>query len=254
MNRPLILITNDDGITAPGIAALAGALDALGEVWVYAPDREQSAVGHGISLHRPLRVHEIKKQWYRVDGTPTDCIMLAVHGHLARPPDLVVSGINNGANLGDDVTYSGTVAGAHEGMLLGFPSMAISNISFTPEHFDASARVAAFLATHLLEQGLPKDTMLNVNVPDRPYDELAGIEITRMGRGAYNVDIVERKDPRGTEYYWIGGSRPTERSEAGSDFEAVDRGVVSVTPLHRDYTNQTALELLKQRDFSMPSE
>ena len=252
MNRPLILVTNDDGISAPGIAALAGALEALGEVWVYAPDREQSAVGHGISLHRPLRIRQLKKRWYLVDGTPTDCIMLAVHGHLDRPPDLVVSGINNGANLGDDVTYSGTVAGAHEGMLLGFPSMAISNVSFTPEHFDATAQVARYLAAHLLEQGIPEDTLLNVNVPDRPYSELAGIEITRMGRGAYNVDIVERKDPRGVKYYWIGGSQPTERSEVGTDFEAIDRGIISVTPLHRDFTNRTALDILKQRNLSIP--
>jgi len=254
MNRPLILVTNDDGIDAPGLAALTGALDSLGEVWVYAPDREKSAVGHGISLHRPLRVREQKERWYAVDGTPTDCIMLAVHGHLDRPPDLVVSGINNGANLGDDVTYSGTVAGAHEGMLLGFRSMAISNINFTPEHFECSALVARHLAAHLLEQGLPEDTLLNVNVPDRPYGELAGIEITRMGRGAYNVDIVKREDPRGVEYYWIGGSQPMERSEVGSDFEAVDRGVVSVTPLHRDFTNLSALEILKQRDLSIPPE
>lgn len=251
MTKPLILLTNDDGIASPGLAALAQALEPLGDVHVYAPDREQSAVSHGISLHRPLRIQELRPHWHMIDGTPTDCVMLAVHDQLHRRPDLVVSGINNGANVGDDVYYSGTVAGAYEGMLLGLPSIAVSNVNFTPEHLDTSAQVAHAIARHAIEQGIPKDTLLNVNVPDIPFDKLRGVAITRMGRGRYEVEIVGRTDPRGGEYFWIGGSRPTNTSQKGTDFEAIADSKVSITPLLRDKTNLDALDLLQSREIQL---
>ncbi len=251
MPKPLILVTNDDGIYAPGLEHLATALESVGEVWVYAPDRQQSGVGHSVSLHRPLRVSEVRERWYMVDGTPTDCVMLAVRDLLYRRPDLVVSGINNGANLGDDVTYSGTVAGAYEGMLLDLPAIAVSDVSYTPKHFETAGQVAEKLAVHVLEHGLPHETMLNVNVPDVPFDELQGIAVTRMGRRDYQDEIIRRTDPRGGEYYWIGGAEPNHQHDIGTDFEAVGRKLVSVTPLHRDVTNYAALDELSKQSLPM---
>ena len=244
MAKPLILVTNDDGVQAPELGLLASSLDAVGEVWVYAPDREQSAVGHGVSLHRPLRVTRMKDRWFMVDGTPADCVMLAVRDRLERRPDLVVSGINPGANLGDDVTYSGTVAGAYEGMLLGIPSFSVSDVSYAPSYVGSAARFSAALAREILQHGLPRDTTLNVNVPDLPYDEIAGVAFTKMGRRNYQDEIIERHDPRGGTYYWIGGSEPTHHPEADTDFAAIDEFKISITPLHRDLTNFAALETL----------
>lgn len=251
MTRPLILVTNDDGVTAPGLSALVASLEAVGEVWVYAPDRNQSGVGHGISLGRPLRVHELRERWYGVDGTPCDCVLLAVRDLLDRKPDLVFSGINNGANMGDDVTYSGTVAGAYEGMLQGIPSAAISNVKSTPEHFDTAAQFAATIAKHLLKNGLPEETMLNVNVPDIPMLEVEGVGVTRMGRRNYNDEIIKRQDPRGKAYYWIGGDGSGHRAESGTDFEAIGTRRISITPLHRDRTNFQALDDLRKRDITL---
>lgn len=241
MEKPVILVTNDDGIRAPGIRALADALEPLGEVWVFAPDGQRSAVGHGVSLHRPLRVDSFRERWFMVDGTPTDCVMLAVRGLLGKRPALVVSGINAGANLGDDVTYSGTVAGAFEGMLLGIPSIAVSNTANQPVHWDTAGMAAARVAAHVLEHGLPAGVMLNVNLPDMPAEALAGWSVTRMGRRNYQDEIVTREDPRGRVYYWIGGATPDHYSEPGTDFEAIERNRVSVTPLQRDLTSHTAL-------------
>lgn len=241
MTQPLILATNDDGIDAPGLAALVRALEPVGEVVVYAPDRQRSAVGHGVSLHKPLRVVRMRERWFSVDGTPTDCVMLAVRQLLGRRPDLVVSGINTGANLGDDVTYSGTVAGAFEGMLLGVPSLALSVVSFRPAHMETAALFAQRIARWVLANGMPADTMLNVNVPDLPHEQLAGVAVTRMGRRNYQDEIVERHDPRGQAYYWIGGAEPSHYPEEGTDFEAIGQAMISVTPLHRDLTNHAAL-------------
>ena len=249
MSRPVLLLTNDDGVNAPGLAALADALNEVGEVWVYAPDRDQSAVGHGISLHRPLRVRQVRERWYMVDGTPTDCVMLAVRDLLEERPRMVLSGINNGPNLGDDVTYSGTVAGAFEGMLLGVPSMAVSVVNHAPNHFACAAEVARQLVTEVLERGLPPDTVLNVNVPDVPHAELNGISITKMGRRTYEDEIIHREDPRGAAYYWIGGDQPGHVVDEGTDFNAIDENRVSVTPLHRDLTNFDALKKLKEQRF-----
>lgn len=244
MLKPLILVTNDDGIRAPGLAMLAAAMEPLGEVHVFAPDRQQSAVGHGVSLHRPLRVTQTAERWHMVDGTPADCVMLAVRSLLPRRPDLVVSGINPGANLGDDVTYSGTVAGAYEAMLLRLPGIAFSNVSYAPKHLETSAQVATLVARHVLSQPLPADTALSVNVPDMPYEALKGILMTRMGRRNYQDEIVQREDPRGGVYYWIGGAEPDHYTEAGTDFQAIESGHVSITPLHRDLTNHAALDYM----------
>lgn len=241
MTRPLILVTNDDGIRAPGLRLLAEALQRLGRVEVYAPESQQSAVGHSVSLHKPLRVNNLEPGWHMVDGTPTDCVMLAVRSLLGERPALVVSGVNPGANLGDDVTYSGTVAGAFEGMLLGIPSIAVSDVSYRPQYMVTAAQVGAQVARYVLEHGLPEDTTLNVNVPDRPFEELEGIAITRMGRRDYHDEIVRREDPRGGIYYWIGGDEPSHVMESGTDFEAISQGKVSITPLHRDVTHHAVI-------------
>ncbi|HDP34331.1 MAG TPA: 5'/3'-nucleotidase SurE [Candidatus Hydrogenedentes bacterium] len=246
MNTPIILLTNDDGIHASGLRLLAGALALLGEVVVYAPDRQRSAVGHGVSLHQPLRITETQPGWHMVDGTPADCLILAVRGLLGRRPDLIVSGINAGANLGDDVTYSGTVAGAFEGMLLGVPSFAISNVSHKPQNFEAAAKVARHIAEYILEHGLPENVMLNVNLPDVPYEELKGMKFTCMGRRNYQDEIITRHDPRGGVYYWIGGAQPDHYVTEGSDFQAIASGKVSITPLHRDLTAYDVLQQLRE--------
>lgn len=245
MSKPQILVTNDDGIRAPQLAVLATALRQVGDVWVYAPDRQQSAVGHGVSLHRPLRVTQLEEQTFMVDGTPADCVMLAVRQLLPTRPDLVVSGINPGANLGDDVTYSGTVAGAYEGMLLGLPAFAVSDVSYRPAHVETAAVYAVRIAEYVLAYGLPKNTVLNVNVPDLPLEQIAGVAITRMGHRDYQDEIVCREDPRGATYYWIGGAEPSHVLEPGTDFEAIDQNNVSVTPLHRDLTHHAAIPLLQ---------
>ena len=250
-DRPLILVTNDDGIHARGLSLLVEALDPLGEVCVYAPDREQSAVGHAVSLNRPLRVSRIREDWFMVDGTPTDCVMLAVRDLLGRRPSLVASGINVGANLGDDITYSGTVAGAFEGMLLRIPSFAVSNVGRRPKHLETAAAVAASVARHILDHGLREDTALNVNVPDLPLDQLGGVLFTRMGRRNYKDEIIHREDPRGAKYYWIGGADPTHEVEEGTDFAAIEQGCASVTPIHRDLTHHAALDLLRARPIKL---
>ncbi len=246
MQSPLILVTNDDGITAPGLSALVEVLQEVGEVWVYAPDREQSAVGHGVSLHRPLRVSQVDKQRFMVDGTPTDCVMLAVRSLLPKRPVLVVSGINAGPNLGDDVTYSGTVAGAYEGMLLGVTSFAISVVSRAPRFFSTAAWFAQKLAQRLLKKPelLPGGTLLNVNVPDISKEEICGVKLTRMGKRDYQDEIIQRIDPRGVTYYWIGGAAPSHVREEGTDFDAIEKNCVSVTPLHRDLTCYEAFETI----------
>lgn len=251
MKRPLILVTNDDGVRAPGLRLLADALAAVGRVEVYAPESQQSAVGHSVSLHKPLRVNALEPGWHMVDGTPTDCVMLAVRSLLGERPALVVSGVNPGANLGDDVTYSGTVAGAFEGMLLGIPSIAVSDVSYRPQYMATAARVGALVARHVLAHGLPEDTTLNVNVPDRPFEDLQGVAITRMGRRDYHDEIVRREDPRGGVYYWIGGDEPSHILESGTDFEAIEQGKVSVTPLHRDVTHHAVMHRFYEPPISL---
>ncbi len=251
MSRPLILVTNDDGIASPALEVLATSLAELGEVWVFAPDREQSAVGHGVSLHRPLRAKQVRDRWYMIDGTPADCVLLAVRALLPRPPNAVASGINTGPNLGDDVTYSGTVAGAYEGMLLGFPSIAISNGGYEPTDYKTAGRCALQILREVLQRGVPPDTVLNVNVPDMPYDELMGIRITRQGLREFDDEIVTRKDPRGNDYYWIGGLHVDSVGQPGTDMEAIKQGYVSVTPLHRNLTNAEAFVAMQGWDLKL---
>jgi 5'-nucleotidase len=242
MGSPLILVSNDDGIHSAGLAALSQILEPLGEVVVVAPDREQSACSHALTLHRPLRIDDVSPGRYSVDGTPTDCVNLAINAILTRRPALLVSGINRGANLGDDVTYSGTVSAAMEGTLLGVPSLAVSLIGRGPYDFAVAAAFAARLAGWVLEHGLPEDTLLNVNVPQ---DVAGGVALTRMGRRRYGDAIVEKLDPRGRKYYWIGGEDVPFVAEEGTDFHAVHQGLISVTPIHLDLTNYRTLEILE---------
>jgi 5'-nucleotidase len=249
---PLVLVSNDDGIHSPGLAALAGALATLGEVVIVAPDREQSACSHALTLHRPLRIDQIGDGRYVVDGTPTDCVNLAINGILPRRPALVVSGINKGANLGDDVTYSGTVSAAMEGTLLGVPSIAVSLIGRHDFVFDAAATFARRLADWVLLRGLPADTLLNVNVPQPRGATPRGVQRTRMGRRRYGDAIVEKVDPRGRKYYWIGGEELDFVEEEGTDFYAVRQGLISVTPIHLDLTNYRSFEALMGVDETWP--
>jgi 5'-nucleotidase len=241
----MILVTNDDGVYSPGVQMLAKRLRELDEVVIVAPDRERSAAGHSMTLHRPLLIEEIKASVYSVNGTPTDCVNIAVKGLLKEAPKLVVSGINKGPNLGDDVTYSGTVAGAIEGILLGIPSFAVSLAARENFRFAEAAEVAFRTAVQILEQRMPADTLLNVNVPNLPLSEIQGTRITRLGKRVYHQMTVERIDPRGKKYYWIGGGEPDWEREEGTDLDAVDRKMISVTPLHLDFTDYTSFDRLK---------
>ncbi|MGH7894984.1 MAG: 5'/3'-nucleotidase SurE [Candidatus Binatia bacterium] len=245
MPPPLILVSNDDGIHSMGIAALADAAAALGEVVVVAPDREQSACSHALTLHRPLRIETIGAGRYVVDGTPTDCVNLAINGILPGRPALLLSGINRGANLGDDVTYSGTVSAAMEGTLLGVPSIAVSLIGRGTFDFTIAAAFAGRLAAWVLARGLPRDTLLNVNVPQE-FDGASprGVALTRMGRRRYGDAIVEKIDPRGRKYYWIAGEEVPFVAEEGTDFHAVQHGLISLTPIHLDLTNYRSFDSL----------
>jgi 5'-nucleotidase len=237
--RPRILLTNDDGIHAEGLAAAAEAFAAFAEVVVVAPDREQSACGHSLTLNRPLRLEEVRAGRFAVDGTPTDCVNLAVHWMLRdQTIDLVASGINYGLNLGDDVTYSGTVSAALEAHLLGLPAIAFSQQIGDETSFERSARVAAGLAQGLLERGVPERMLLNVNLPAA---QATGVRLTRLARRDYEQVVVERGDPRGRRYFWIGGE-PRWEEGPDCDHAAVTAGLVSVTPLRLDLTDYTVLE------------
>ena len=233
----IILVCNDDGIRSEGIQTLAAALEPLGDVFVVAPDREQSAAGHSLTLHRPLRVEEVASRQFAIDGTPTDCVNLAVSGILSQRPDLVVSGINKGANLGDDITYSGTVSAAMEGTLLGIPSVAISLAGRTQFDFGPAAEFSARLLAQVIEQGLPPNTLLNVNIPDRTREAMTGFRITRQGKRRFGEALVEKTDPRGKKYYWIGGDELGFIDEPGTDYAAILEGAVSITPVHLDLTH-----------------
>jgi 5'-nucleotidase len=241
--KPVILVSNDDGIHAPGVTALAAALEAVGQVWVVAPDRERSAVGHALTLHRPLTVEQLAPRRFAVNGTPSDCVNLALLGLLPARADVVVSGVNAGSNLGDDVTYSGTVSAAMEGTLLGVPALAVSLVQPTgPASFRPAARVAARLAELLLRDRERGVSLVNVNVPGgRPR----GVRLTRLGRRVYSENVVERRDPRGRRYFWIGAGRPAWEAAEDTDYAAVHAGYVSVTPLGLDLTDYAGLRALK---------
>ena len=241
----LILITNDDGIHSAGLQALTDQLQSFGRVAVVAPDRERSAIGHALTLHAPLRAEEIAKDHWAVSGTPTDAVNLGIQALLKEKPDLVVSGINKGGNMGDDLTYSGTVAAAMEATLMGVPAIAVSlaGQSFKYDDFADAARVAGQLAATVLDHGLPADTFINVNIPaGKPL----GIRLTRQGKRIYEDAIVQNRDPRGRSYYWIGAGELGFQDLEGTDFHAVNKGYVSVTPLHLDLTNYAAIDRLRQ--------
>jgi 5'-nucleotidase len=234
-----ILVTNDDGVFSEGIKLLAEALSEIAEVVVVAPDREQSATGHSLTLHRPLRMQQIEENVYSVDGTPTDCVNLGVLWLLEEmPPDLVVSGINFGFNLGDDVTYSGTVSATFEGTLLGIPSVAFSQEVGEHFSFAVAARFARSFVELLFSHELPRDLLFNVNIPAGKID---GVSITKLGRRVYKQSVVEKTDPRGRRYFWIAGT-PEWQSDRGTDHEAVSSGKISITPLHLDLTDYRGLE------------
>jgi len=245
-----IMVTNDDGIHAPGIRALASALRALGDVTVVAPDRERSAVGHALTLNSPLRVFELHDGFFAVDGTPTDCVNMGIHSLLPFRPDLVVSGINHGANLGDDVTYSGTVAAAIEATLMGLPAIAVSLATFDRNgYFPEAAQVAVRVARQVIANGLPEDTFLNVNVPNCSAEELNPPLITRQGKRSFVGSIVDKTDPRGRKYYWIGSGEADFNDYEGTDFHAINRNHVSITPLHLDLTNYESMKVISAWDF-----
>ena len=230
---------------ARGIIALTEALSDIADVMVMAPDRNHSGASNSLTLHSPLRVHQAGDDRYFVNGTPSDCVHLALSGYLSDDPDIVVSGVNHGANLGDDVIYSGTVAAAMEGRFLGLPAIAVSLVGRHGKHFDTAARVACDLVKRLQNNPLAGDIILNVNVPDLPFDELAGVEVTRLGFRHRSEPLVEEQDPRGRTIYWIGPAGPGQDAGPGTDFEAVERGAVAVTPLKVDLTRHESLPRLK---------
>ncbi len=244
------MLSNDDGISSEGLKSLHDALLDLGEVYVVAPDRERSGASHSLSLHRPLRVEELSSTWFAVDGTPTDCINLAVNGLLReRRPQVVVTGINRGANLGDDVTYSGTVAAAMEGTLLGLPSMAISLVARENFDYSLAAWFSRELTRRVIERGLPPDTLLNVNIPNLSKSQVHGVRVTRLGKRVFGDAVVENVDPRGRKYFWIGGDELRWVPAEDTDFAAVNKGEISVTPIHLDLTNYAAREEMLRWDF-----
>ncbi len=236
-----ILLSNDDGYQAPGLQALADALSTHAEIVVVAPDQDRSGASNSLTLVNPLRARLMENGFIRVDGTPTDCVHLAITGLLEEEPDLVVSGINAGPNMGDDVLYSGTVAAATEGRFLGLPAIAISMNSHQPEHIDTGARVALELVQRLTRSPLAENVILNVNVPDLAYSELAGFRSTRLGHRHKAEPVVKTTDPRGKTIYWVGPAGAEQDAGPGTDFHAVREGFVSVTPLQVDLTRHSAL-------------
>lgn len=240
-----VLLSNDDGYHAAGLAALAQRISELADIDIVAPDRNQSGSSHSLTLDNPLRVGRTEAGVYFVNGTPTDCVHLAITGMLDYEPDMVISGVNHGANLGDDVLYSGTVAAAIEGRSLGLPAIAVSLVSNSTEHVDTAARAAASLLSRLQAKPLPSDTILNVNVPDLPYAELAGFRITRLGHRHRSEAVVPQLDPKGRQVYWVGPAGAGQDAGPGTDFHAIEHGFVSITPLQVDLTRHATLDDLR---------
>jgi len=237
-----ILLSNDDGYQAQGLVTLAAKFQADKQVTVVAPERDRSGASNSLTLSRPLRSRQAANGFYYVDGTPTDCVHLAITGLMEKEPDMVISGINHGANLGDDILYSGTVAAAMEGRFLGLPAIALSLVGHDATHFDTAAEVAVKIVKHLHEQPLPSDTILNVNVPNLAMDKLAGIQATRLGHRHKAEPIVKSQDPLGRPVYWVGPPGAEDDAGVGTDFHAVRNGFVSITPIHTDLTSYQALE------------
>jgi len=245
-----ILLTNDDGIQAPALRVLGNELSALGQVTIVVPDRDQSATSHSLTLHRPLRIHRHGDGAVSIDGTPTDCVLIAFHGLLDTRPDLVVSGINHGPNMGEDVFYSGTVAAAIEGSMQGVPAIAASLVTREPADFVEPARFIRRLVEALAGRGLAGHPVLNVNLPHRPWSEVQGVRLTRLGTRVYSDTLIEKVDPRGRAYYWIGGQDPVWESHEGTDFHAVEHGHISVTPLSLDLTDYRAMVDMEQWELA----
>jgi 5'-nucleotidase len=256
--RPRILVTNDDGIESRGLLALKQALEPIGDVHVMAPDTNQSAVGHSMTFMRPLRVRERTlddgSTGFSVDGSPTDAVSLAFLGYFGISFDLVASGINYGSNLGDDITYSGTVGAAMEAVLSGCPAFAMSQEFAGEPDFELAGRTAAMVAKNVLEHGLGEGELLNVNLPAKPAEGPTGIDLTRMGKRVYQDQLLERLDPRGTPYYWFGGPPPTGLAEPGTDFHAVVNGRVAITPIQLDLTARRLLERLHGWEWQLEPE
>jgi len=257
----MILVTNDDGVNSQGLWSLVKSLEGIDEVFVVAPDRERSAVGMAITLHRPLRARRIGERTFAVDGTPVDCVDLGVGGLLPERPSLLVSGVNRGQNLGHDVLFSGTIAAAIKGTFLGIPSVAISLVLGEKEryvieevHFETAARAVLSLSKAILRNGLSEGTLLNVNVPNLPLDEIKGFRITRQDRAPYDTKVVKRVDPRGNIYYWIGGDRAETDGAEDTDIYAVRNGYISITPLQLDLTNYAEMERLERWEFKVSRE
>ncbi|NEV61767.1 5'/3'-nucleotidase SurE [Thiorhodococcus minor] len=239
-----ILASNDDGYRSPGLITLVDALRRLGEVFVVAPERDRSGASNSLTLDVPLRAERMENGFIRVDGTPTDCVHLALTGLSEVDPDIVVAGINHGPNLGDDVLYSGTVAAATEGRFLGLPSMAVSIAAHAPRHLETAAQIAVRLVENLRQSPLEPSIILNVNVPDVPLDEIRGLAATRLGHRHKAEPVIRSIDPRGRAIYWVGPAGPEQDAGPGTDFDAIRNGFVSITPLQVDLTRHSAMETL----------
>jgi 5'-nucleotidase len=251
-SSPRILVTNDDGIFAPGIYALWEAMNKIGDVTVVAPDSEKSAVGHAITLTDPIRVQEMNGKngfsGFAVKGTPADCVKIAGKALMKDPPDIVVSGINSGANIGNDIIYSGTVSAATEGTILGIPSVAVSLSARIGGHLESAQKAAKTVVKKVIENGLPKGILLNVNVPNIPESELKGTLITRQGNLVFSDKFEKREDPRGKTYYWMGGDH-SNKHEEGTDGFAIKEGYISITPIHYRLTEDSFIEKLNNWGF-----
>ena len=239
-----LLLSNDDGYQAEGLIKLADSLSEIASITVVAPHLNRSAASNSLTLQMPLRAQEVKAGWYMVDGTPTDCVHLGITGLLDKEPDMVVSGINSGPNLGDDVIYSGTVAAAMEGRYLGSPAIAISINSFQAQYYETAAKVARNIVQQIIDKPLPKDIILNINVPDVPLTDLQGVQTTRLGNRHKAEPAVLDHDPRGEPIYWVGAAGPEQDAGPGTDFYALSENYVSVTPLHVDLTKYSSMDLV----------
>lgn len=236
-----LLLSNDDGIQAPGLSALAEALSQIATITVVAPNRDRSGASNSLTLERPIRATEIQPNWYSIDGTPTDCVHLGITGLLKNEPDMVVSGINAGPNLGDDVIYSGTVAAAMEGRFLGLPAVAVSTNSFQPKFIEAAAGVTKTLVEKIIRHPMPEDVILNVNIPDLPREQMRDFVTSRLGNRHKAEPAVESVDPRGKPIYWVGAAGPEQDAGPGTDFYAINNNSISITPLQVDLTRHSAM-------------
>jgi 5'-nucleotidase len=251
--KPLILITNDDGIWADGIKALYHAVKTLGEVWIVAPDTERSAVGHSITIYSPLKVEEIKFEdnapAFACSGTPADCVKLGVKAILPRKPDIIISGMNKGANTGFNVLYSGTVSAASEGMILGIPSIAFSYDSFIDKNYNFAKKVINLITQKVISEGIPEETLLNVNIPAKLEKDIMGYAVTKQGKTIFQDGFIKRTDPRGKTYYWLGSNLDQLEDEPNSDTEMLKKGYVSISPIQYNLTNAKNLQYFSKWDI-----